>query len=398
MNVASERLEDALRTYEDLCRIHELMATDLPADMVDKMPYAGALVNWRTLRQKLLDGTQCPFASSDWAIPPCNREQPLFLFWKLLESLPLELWSWMHYSRRIYAIDTNLQKFLLGGNYSQLRWSDILFPFRVFVVELATPIGQLEVDYETGVETSVLFDSIFVEWFAPTEKNEGILKLRLFLKKSHDRKGFLRQSERQQHDIDLERRKLVRLAGRSAKLLKRKDPQRNFQQGTHVHVITLPVGEDPSVEIEPEDMLRSATSNEFDANDFLVYSRAAKIAIGLSLYLAHMSDNSEPVEWKLMGVSRPGPLNVITDGAHICSVVGRSVFDPTIFHSPQEGKRRREGFEMPPHHRQAHMRRPRGSSANAPKTIRVSATFVHKDRMPPAAIAGGTRKEVRFED
>ncbi len=394
VSIASERLEDALQTYEDLCRLLEPLRLAPGSQQVGMLKHEGILANWRKLRSGLLDSKNNVFTSSDWKIHLRKGSLIADDYLHALAPFPLELHRWMHTSRRIFAIDPALQSFLLKENYSKQTWQNILFPFPAFVIELEKPIAESDKNDPHSVYE---LDTILVSWFAPTGESEGFFRVRTFRKKTHNRKGALLQSERAEYDKYLARNNSVRL-GRLTRQITRQKSSRDYDQGVYQTGFTIPAGEDSYVEIEPVDLLRlSDNSDERVTEDYSIYSMASKLAVGLSLYLAHMSAKSESVEWSPTGNTRPGPLNIITDGAYICRVVGKSVFDPTIF-CPGPIERLHSGYEMPPHHRRAHLRRPRGSSPNAQKTVRVEATFIHKDRMPPHAVAGGARTVVRFDE
>lgn len=414
-NIASNRLEDALQTYEDLCLMQEALSLSSRNNRGSRSahpPLSGGAANWRRLRSRLLDNEYDMLSNaSDWLFSAEFKANSQLMYNVIspLEDLPLDLYMWVRQSRRIFAVSPDLQRFTVAGNYGHLKWDNVLFPFPSFLVELETPI------VEGGVKESALFDAFLVTWLPLPDTNDGPnrqLKIRLFHRKKSDRKGILTQPERNTLQRDLDRRNWVRLAKEGQKTLSKSLSDAEVTQGSlHLGIYEralhgLDICVEPKEILEAMHVLQRALPGKVSfANEKVAtesthwrhYSEAAKIAIGLSLYLVHMSTNSEPAEWKQPKHSRPGPLNAITDGTYICEVVGKGIFDPTIFH-PEGGGKLRSGFEMPPHFRRAHKRRPAGSAPNAPKTIEVPSTFIHKDRMPPSGVAGGTRTEVRFDD
>jgi hypothetical protein len=417
MSIGSERLEDALRTYEDLCLIQEARSSiyhfggrsrDPNAMPQPKLEYG--LANWRAMRKRLLN-TQTMLGDQNWALHIAYTEEDSLhgLLWGY-DDFPLDLHQWLHQSHRIFSLGSDLQSAFLKHNYSDLTWDQIVFPFSSFMIELEQPI------MEGVVDKPAAFDTILVTVFPLPDENgqpNHQIKIRLFHKRNTDRKGVISQSDRQLLDRDIQRKQWHRLH-KPMQRVRAKLREIELFPGYVQSVIYEKAVHSSQVHLEGDEFLANQrrlqrnvaglimtkTSAMSDTRFWSHYCDAAKIAVGLSLYLYQGSTVIQDEQRSPRGngtiASKPSLHSFITDTAHVCTVLGKGVFDPKkLIRKSRKGLGM--GREMPPHPRRPYMRRPRGQGNNpfAEKTVSVRKTYIHEDRKPKEGVIPGSRTEVK---
>ncbi len=399
MSMGSMRLTDALLCFEDLClaQAARVLASPKrnPAEMV-----AGIICNRRALRRRLLDKASMA-GDPDWTMPVYVDEDNPLLYG--LGGFHFELHQWMHTSRRIFCLNTSLETYLKNCDYSNLRWDEVSFPFPSFVITLESPF---EYKSDDGKKL-VLYDSFMVSWTGTH------LLIRMFSKK--ETLGEFTQHERLALEVAFQKHHHHKIAQTLVRWNERRIHEDENVQGVAYCAVYVE-GIDPiKVSINSEDLsvrakrlsvempgsIKTMEEGQISSNGMAAYSDAAKIAIGLGLYLKNLSHDEvlreSPMPTKK---SQSAIARFISDEAHICDVLMTRVLNPKIFKpdcetGPQSS--RKGGYELNPHSRIEYFRRPwgKGKDPHAEKTVKIEAVIVRKDRLPEGAVIIGSRTKVK---
>lgn len=338
-------------------------------------------------------------------------------------TLPLELFTWSRYSRRVFHLPHAMQAVFASAAFPDMTWGDLLWPHDSFVVTLDKPL--VCVTHEGKEER---FDTVMICKARDPDTGELFATLRVF----QEPKRTVKRAGLTHNDIvhfkNLVRKRQFKKALSAAERHSKRAMKSyyDFMPGAACISFNLDKISGNPLLIEPEDLHYqqnrsdpelatqvAAMGNEEWASmlfastkpweetppdtryHFEIMSAALRIVLSWMLYLesaptcTQVSDSS-PVNNKLPS----GHLNgagIITSPQHIFNVVGKGFMN---FVSDGEVRSRSGAGFIRPHWRRAHMRRPKGSALDAPKTERVPATLVRSDLVPLYGLVGGTTSVV----
>lgn len=376
-------LENALRGWEDNGFLRSILKvvkekTGMNEDIFT-CGFPEIMLNWRDLREHLMQAQAgvefdterflggASFQGMSGSNLPVSHNN----------VLPLALWQWTKWSRRVFQVQEDLQALLrVTSFHKDLLAGDIHLPFPAFLMTLARPIRHVLED--GGTE---LYDSIFA-FTIPQEivgnADARILGLFMFSTGKSEYRGV------GTFDRDAMRKALHR--GDYQKVIKKlMGPQQRVDAFSRSDWFTF-------VRL---DNLRELLGNEkkLESEGGGAGIECLRLVLGLACYLRMLPSGSmHQSAWKKPPKSdRPDP-RAITNAAEVCMV--------TSMHALTFEERERffsesmsTGREASAHFRRGHWRRPPGSGNDpeAEKIILVRPTMVRQDRLKPGEeIAGGT--------
>ena len=386
------RLEQALCLWEEMCLTMNVGARLLMAlGQSSKVPLTGPVVHWQEFRHYLLEALKHDTFDHEHFIGDEQVTRITKLSGSFLAYLPQALASWTRSSRRVYHVSEELQHLLHVTSLDGVMWGDVSWPFASFAILLDAPILD---------QKGNKYDFILVSDEFDVENNRQKIGVRLFNADFGERKMMSRD----------ERAKILQAASR--------------KQWEKVQLfITKRSKADPDEKelecsvfyIEPEkNKLDLVTSTIFDVTNvdeqrwldsingrtehpnLSHWDVAARLVVGLCLYLKMLPTNSEHVsEWKKverkmsldpLAVSREAEVCTVTS-IHKLTAEEREVIKGSLVSA-------RAYHEMRAHFRQGHWRRKPGAGNDpaAPKVVMVRPTIVRRDRLAPGSLPGGTEQ------
>ncbi len=396
MSVAAERLEQALKVYEDLCRLQEVMSLCYQNEVSGvrvQPPIVGALRNWRGLRTLLLKSGQIEcFPIQDWDMPPIpdGYSDHLYQVLEMYKLFPEELFFWTQF-RRVYRLNQEFITNILFADYSQLRWSDVSYPFPCFGIELELP---LNVRVQVGDQPILVpHDTLLVSrWTA----GESSTYIRAFQQNSgHNTQSLLTQADKNALQQLIERRKRWNdLRKKTVAMLHR---MKGDIQEKIIGAVSwvVPTNLSKQVAIEPRDFA-AHYENVLGAEDYQSNSALAKIVVGLCLHLAHtrnsMASTSASLE-KVTPVARQPQerSRVLTDETQVFEVRHEGPFVPSAFVTKSISPSTKTGILQGPQARKGSWRRKRGTGhiEDAPR-FWYPPYQTHKELLKDGALVEGS--------
>ncbi len=377
-------LENALRAWEDIFLLEEATTRQNIRNGLRKPEHlVGPIKYWRELRSHLLSIRGHDFDDRKFILPENLNYSPFSTITEdgrrnTYENLPLQLASWILSSRRVFQLSNELIERFIAADYSTYKWSDLLWPFEAFVIQLESPVEAF-VDSEDFQIQMLMVTSIHNVCKEGTIDADRTMELGMFF----TRRGegdmpheFFNQKDRDGLN-DAVRNK------RWDKLRKR----------------LMPIGQKL---INGEFMFPPGSTDPYsvDTSQFVDDSNSAKIIAGLCLYLEalpiHTFQNygwTESVKARLPRDVR----KIITSGELICQVEDFHVLSPETMSLFPETVLKGPAYTVTPHWRRGHYRRARGQGNNpdAPRDVYVKPALIHQDQVPQGAVPGGAISSVK---
>jgi hypothetical protein len=304
------------------------------------------------------------------------------------------LLSWITYSKRVFRISKEMQARFEMISLGNIMVSDIVLPFPAFGVELDT-----EMEYAQGDAFDFMVVSNYHELIYPKiaemcrEKNEPLSAITTYSSaqttyrsipatKKKEIMGNAQRGYSRHKDL-----------ARDVAYLREKAIEGGKQMGRSETII-IPVSEDCLA----EDFLAKATEM-FPPEDV----RRIRVIFNLCLYLQSLPAQHEQEEgkkWKEEPFEDDGTPSgsTLTRSANLCDIVGRHILDSMLVDKGGREVLAGSGWELPPHWRRAHKRRPpgKGSDPNAEKSVKVRHSLVRADRVPEfGGVIGSVAEVVR---
>ncbi|MBI4087276.1 MAG: hypothetical protein HY434_00390 [Candidatus Liptonbacteria bacterium] len=399
MKNQAERLEQALRLWEDSCFLFGKCAEldRLGVKILEEgIPALNPFFHWHEFRDYLLSDQSRVFNSGRFEATDESGERVLMEHLSAYTCLPLALWCWNKHSRRIFRVSEELQTLLNLTSLDGMAWSDIPWPFESFAVTLDAPLALPR----GGHLPDARFDTIIVyTHFVPVGDGTGLKKLIRFLLLDSELGNRVPLSRFDREEIDglLSKAKQKFFQGESAKKLMGRIEAVAWGvsevQGSTFYLDCsgadgLKIGETVGHVKQRSRIFMPCTDDQY-----LHWEAAARIVAGLCLYLTTLPPKTpHRSDWTPAdpGIKRPDP-RVITTGAEVCLV--SSVYKLNA--EEREVIERigsRNYHELGVHFRIGHWRRKPGFGHDpaAKKVVHVRPTLVRRDRLPENAVPGGS--------
>ncbi len=421
MGQTIEQLENALLAWEDLFRVHEArVRIGLQTGLRKPEELVGPVRHWRELRNHLLslrggdfdydrfchreEGTGLTTGIARQLIPAKHLDKIDEVLGELYQSLPLQLASWTISSRRVFNLNEDMVQRFLEADYSHYTWSDLLWPFDAFFIQLETPVKESDGFEFSGLLISSVYD---VCPSHPMGSKEGFecLPFHTLLHGRTLRQEFMDEKERERFEDDLRHKRWIKLNRRVQKFMLGMSGM-SHQQSIEVFD-RLASGQDlGSVEVHPQELPAGSVNplcwektDPIRSDGF--GSPMGKIIAGLCLYLEALPPGvADAYSWR--HTSAPTGLKrelrkIVTDGAQVCEVADLHTISPETMTLFPQTLREGPAYAVTPHWRRGHMRRRpgHGNDPNAPRDVEVKPAHIHKDQLPIGAVSGGAISKVR---
>ncbi|MCX6800288.1 MAG: hypothetical protein NT091_04045 [Candidatus Falkowbacteria bacterium] len=356
----------------------------------------GPLMHWRELRNYIMHTRKGIFdfkkfmAEEKDLIDTTGRQYWLFPFLAFL---------WNKYSRRVFHLSNEVRQLIEITSFGQIKWNDLLLPFKAFAITLETPIKTEKDQYDL-----ILVARIDKEDFPETE--EDWLEIFLF---SNDQALLVNSQEARTLQDCIDRKDW----GKAILLIRDINKKVDGLKGTFVNSIIYfkESGDRPIVESleKIEAMIASKLKFNWHHKEDEIYKGDEKwqiinaitqIVAGTCLYLATLRTNNPcKSSWQ-----KPPPKSsslkldphAISLGAQICTLSASHKLTPTDKVDIQAIEDIRQGKR--PHEKCAHFRKghfrclPRkANDPNAPKCIIVKPALVRPDRLKEGQLPGGAK-------
>lgn len=377
------RVEQALRVWEDACFLvgEQLKANVHPGvkGLHAFRMFHGPLRHYQELRQHVVEKS----VSGKYDYDRFTGSHEVLSLLGNPGPLSVDLFSWNHYSRKVLHLDKDLQACLSATSLDGIRWKDIHWPFKSFLVVLDDPIED---------EMGSLFDHILVS-------NSGSF----LFGKEYDTYDFLMLSTNLDEYKPIDREKYRKSFGRN-KMNQGKVHNKMKRLGSDHYMshfwFTLR-GYDGEIY---EQLVNTAnTAEEFSKmrkkveligqckiqdDEYVTYSscnKAKHIVLSLCLYLATLppkksvtgncDDNEEQKS------SCAYSLASITSADRIFEISCESTLSRETQGVIAEIKKSRIGKEKRPHWRRGHWRRVDGVAK-----IWIRPCLINKDKLLPGSL------------
>lgn len=386
-------LETALRYWEDYWFISKMVA--ISGGMHHRDPsvaqslLSGPELHFHEFRNLLLHihegpvdiGRFIPFKAAE-----DNRMS-------ILESFPMTLCYWTALSRRVFHISSEIHERLQGLDLRDLRWKDLLWPFRSFAITLDKPIlGWKENPCDCIILSSY---SLQLE-----DGATRIIEFRLLNKEGG---GYIPLS-------NLEKEAVERLVKRKqentfmAHCIKFEERQKRNPFNTLFGISLDDLADVPLLETSNGPLQKTLfrLSNATNETTTRIAGEVAKMVASLCVFFSVLppKEVENLSEWRKLGTRRPRGIRAITSESNVLEI-GQVQKISELSHAARRKATPETQFsddqlemvfsEKSPHHRMAHFRRPPGSAPNAPRTIKVKEAFIHKEKLPPGSLPLGNQ-------
>jgi hypothetical protein len=384
MGQTVQLLENALRAWEDLYLIDEATTRlGIESGIRKSQELVGPVKHWRELRNHLLMIQGNDFDLRRFMLPKDLSDSPLshssmMATWdNCFQHLPLQLASWVLGSRRVFQLTDDLVERFTAADYSNYKWSDLLWPFNAFAIQLESPVNAFDdSDYQLQM---FLVTSVYQVCEEGLLDPDRTMEFGMFYSKRDGNvmpSEFLDSKERDRLDDDLRHKRWNKVRKR-----------------------IIPIGQKL---VNGEMMYPPGSTDPYavDKSDFVDDSNPSKIIAGLCLYLEALpTEVTENYPWRqtVPIKTQREVRKIITDGELVCQVNDFNVISPETISLFPETLRAGPAYSVTPHWRRGHFRRARGQgkNPNAPKTIEVKPALIHKDQLPEGAVPGGAQSSVR---
>jgi hypothetical protein len=383
------QIEAALHLWEDLCllknkrlSIWALEHQDIPRDM----PH-GPAVHAPEFRKHLLENG----AKGDL---DCER----FVDWEEFGSdmfgdtlfLPIHLFAWNRYSRRVFHLSSELQLLLSATSLKDIRWGEIRWPFKSFVLTLDEPVEDNQ-----GNE----FDCVLV-----TNLSSTINAWRL---KGSDILSFTLLSTRLKEYRPIDR-EMINKISKPRKWKDEKMQRKMLRMGNDYvksFTIALTSLKDVPIEKPTEEIVRDAfaingiESRQNEQDSYLSYSLIDKfkhLLASMCLFLQTLPPKKFPDNWQSAEKQQEATGEFSPAAVFTTNDIFKIECKSTLSRESQETiaaiRQSRIGREKCPHWKRGHWRRVMNYRNNptAPK-IWILPYFVNEHRLPPGSLPVGSK-------
>ncbi|MFZ6015741.1 MAG: hypothetical protein ACOYUZ_05320 [Patescibacteria group bacterium] len=386
-----QRLEQLLRLWED---ITFLLSINYRIHALSKQQFAyqafSSLRTWPRLRQVLLDSITNPMTHDEFVrrfVPPLWTNDLYYGF----DQTPYIIYQWTRYSRRVYAISSELQWLLENTSVERVGIEDLFFPFRALALTLEKPLED---------EHGNIYDCITINFDDGIYRNSGSFPGSEFIWIDlHNQKLREYCALGQEAKIGIEvMLKNLDYSG----LNKVFDKEVTALKAIHPSSMRFDIGPETTLSAL-EKMGREGNAVRFVDNKFQnvtdhnyqVVLKALRIVIGLCLYLKALPPNNTIVgPWAKLHKKHRMHAKAVISEAEVCLVGNEGVLTPDerIIMRSEDTE---TSYELSPHFRAGYWRRApgKGNDPEAPKIVQVRPTIVRRDRLVQGSLPVGTMQK-----
>ncbi len=372
--------EQALRAWEDIMFIGQVKA------LLENREPCGPVRHWSEFRSYVLRyrlGDR--FDNGRFTFFTTNQ-----VMWGMPYGISSMLTSWITHGKRVYRLSPSMQAMFSKVSFGTMRISDLVFPLKAFGIQCNTvpdtdgngsDVGMILVsDYPTLLvervteeerESTVAFSFFPVSLLSYQALASGEKKLLL----SKITEGNARRLPKVlKRVMDTYRTNMSAVTG--------------FEKDGYL----LPLNRDQLI----EDYFTQLSAGGFPEGDVT----QIRIVYNLCVYLQSMAcikKSTGMVRWE-RDTNRAAPTQspVLVSETDVCVVEGWGTLDAGVHGGSGSREGTSGGWEVAPHWRSAHKRRPKGkgNDPTAEKTVSVPRTLVRIDKMPDIGTLKGSSKKI----
>lgn len=373
-------LEMALRSWEDLMYMNQVQLLKAGGQP------SGPTKHWSSFRDYLLHYRHDqPFDREKFVSNDPDGQ---------LVHIPAVVAAWVSHSKRIFRLSKDMQSRFSVIKLGNMRVSDVLMPFPAFGIQFDTPIQSGYDRFALNFMLVSNYHELLVE--LPIEQKGRAIGLTSFPQSQAEYQAF-------DHREKMEALSLIGKPGKERQL--QKILKRQFAQFKQVTEKIGGLGTDGLIiGTNKQDMLvedylsdiAEEVSNVAGSETMVVQIR---IIFNLCLYLQSLppeAKSQEGAKWEReVSDKLISPRPVITAETEVCDIIGRHILDSMIV-DKRPVEHRAGGWEVIPHWRRAHKRRPpgQGHDPNAEKTVKIPHVLVREDRVPEVGVVKGSIGDV----
>ncbi|MFH0928015.1 MAG: hypothetical protein V1821_00920 [bacterium] len=355
----------------------------------------GIFVNHGGLREHLLRAYTESFDDNRFGFP---LDASLLKTLARYAHIPMALWEWTRYSRRVYSLDDDLQTLLENTAINRVRWAELKLPFESFALALARPIRD--------PDNILSFDCILVSQLE--ENGARLIQFTLF---GEGLERIFPLNYVSRHRIT-EKLRLKDLPGLGK--IFHKIYEQSLGHASPIFSFLIPataIGSEAlgTVGSLLESVMSAVGSSSqefadtFGIEEEIIVSEgaelrfpeiAARLVAGVCLYLQHIAPRApggHGSQWNPPATSPSA--RAIIHGAQVCAVksVERLSSEETDI---VRDFRDRPTRELCTHWRSGHWRKPPGQGHDplAPRSIWIRPILVRRDRLAPGTLPVGLGK------
>lgn len=387
------RLEQALQSWEDLCFLLEMILRYGSEQMKKnyKFGLSGPIINHGKLRTALLK------TSEKFAIDDYLGEREIFKFFAETALLPLSLFLWSRFSRRVFQLSSDLQTLLSAISLERVTWDMVNIPLPSFVITFPEPLKD-----NLGWEADcVLFADIteLMKKYRDIGEDKKILHYSLFSNNLENVKP-ISWDDKNRMKKAIMRKDYAKFIRFGRKHLKGGEIESSNTHQIRSGSVEISLGKDEPV---IGTFMRQVTDENTTEDKYQMSSvieKAFHQMVTLCLYL----DSLKPAERKnsvkevtIAGKKKTDNPKAITDVADIFTVKCEHYLSDEDKSVINEIRRNREsGSTMCVHWRRGYCRRMpgMGNDPDAPKIVIVKPTFVNAKILKPDTLPPGSKASV----
>lgn len=296
----------------------------------------GPVLCWPALRDALATGT---FDNEAFTY------QGDIVSLKVISAVPALLWNWIYDGKRVFHFGSAAHQACGQVDVTELKWKDVVWPLSTFAMTFERAFAKLNGDIPLTAVIVIPFD----------DESSGVREVAaLFIPAGLDSYCPLGEDGRNAL-LGASQVELTRVWDEMAILL----PQFDWKRY-----------KTPADDPVPSSQL---------VEGFLAQS---------AVFLAHGMRRPRTEQTVVSFDPLSSHPSVPADSATICDIGREGLV--MVSHVAGQDQGSQVGRQLPPHTRRAHMRRPKGSPFDAPKTIKVGQARVHMDDLPEGAVPAGS--------
>ncbi|MEA1926323.1 MAG: hypothetical protein U9M90_03740 [Patescibacteria group bacterium] len=384
------RLEQALQYWEWTCFIAEMILRHGNEEMKRQcnVDLSGPIINHHKLRKALLKTTET-FILDDYIGGVENLKYLSEMAW-----LPLSLFSWTRFSRRVFQFSPDLQTLLSAISLERVTWDTINLPLSSFIITFPEPL-----DDGLGWQSDcVLFADVteFIKEYRYVEDGKRVLHFSLFSTNLGSVKP-ISLNDRKKIKKAASRKNYSKFGALAKKYLKEEVAQSVNTRKMRAGFIEISQGKGENVLETFRRQTATANTTEDEYQRFSVVDKALHQMVAFCLYLDSLKSSErkrsiEEVrsfpETKQTRISK-----AITDVSEIFIVKCEHYLSDEEKLVINEIRETRKTESQCVHWRRGYCRRlpGKGNDPNAPKVVIVKPTLVNAKLLKPDTLPVGSK-------
>ncbi len=354
---------------------------------------AAPIQHWRSFRKYLASVAGSWQGDEAFLDPRFTSGNTSWNHVNTLGKIASDLYGWCMTSKRVFALDQDIQLLLGATSLGKLTWSDVMLPFPCFAIKLAEPIATREKEVDFLVVRHNL--TPVPDGMSPTINITAVPRCVSGYKP-------ITALDKQQLDRAIERGHAKRAATFYNRLAD--SPVENLPHNLEVRNYTeLMISRD--IRLDEFNPTTTVDGIKPDKSDTGIVTRLLRTVAGLCLYLKTLPNDSP----HLKGIPSdivPTPRGMpVTNAQEALLVTCESVLstqDQDIIRDlnneiDEDSQSAKRGEYSRPRYRSGYWHRPRGKGSDAfyPKTLWTKPTIARRDLIAKGLVPLGSQTTIR---